>query len=81
MDPATTSLSKVFFTSDKHHLLNYKFAIGRITAMLKSRGMYSRDACRFDRYGLLKYYDLKGSLEWLGLKLRPSTADWIHERS
>ena len=71
-DPATTALSKVFITADEHHLLNYKIASGRITAMLKSRGMYPRDcfsAIDRDRDGLLNYEDLKVGLEWLGLKL------------
>jgi Ca2+-binding EF-hand superfamily protein len=71
-DPSTTSLSKVFVTADEHHLLNYKIASGRITALLKSRGMYPRDAFAAfdrDRDGLLNYYDLKAGLEWLNLKL------------
>jgi Ca2+-binding EF-hand superfamily protein len=71
-DPATSSLSKVFITADEHHLLNYKIASGRITAMLKSRGMYPRDcfaAIDRDRDGLLNYEDLKRGLEWLDLKL------------
>lgn len=71
-DPATTALSKVFVTADEHHLLNFKIASGRITAMLKSRGMYPRDcfaAIDRDRDGLLNYDDLKRGLEWLGLKL------------
>jgi hypothetical protein len=42
-DPATTALSKVFITADEHHLLNYKIAAGRITALLKARGMFPRD--------------------------------------
>jgi Ca2+-binding EF-hand superfamily protein len=71
-DPATTSLSKVFITADEHHLLSYRIASGRITALLKSRGMYPRDAFAAfdrDRDGLLNYEDLKRGLEWLGLKL------------
>lgn len=71
-DPATTALSKVFITADEHHLLNYKIAAGRITAMLKSRGMYPRDcfaAVDLNRDGLLNYEDLKRGLDWLGLKL------------
>jgi len=71
-DPATTALSKVFITADEHHLLNYKIAAGRITAMLKSRGMYPRDcfaAIDRDRDGLLNYDDLKRGLAWLGLPL------------
>lgn len=74
-DPATTSLSKVFITADEHHLLSYRIATGRITALLKSRGMYPRDAfVAFDRDrdGLLNYDDLKKGLEWLGLKLDQS---------
>ena len=74
-DPATTSLSKVFITADEHHLLSYRIATGRITSLLKSRGMYPRDAfVAFDRDrdGLLNYDDLKKGLEWLGLKLDQS---------
>lgn len=72
IDPATTALSKVFITADEHHLLNYKIAAGRITALLKSRGMYPRDAFGAidrDRDGLLKSEDLRRGMEWLGLKL------------
>jgi Ca2+-binding EF-hand superfamily protein len=71
-DPATTALSKVFVTADEHHMLNYKIASGRITAMLKARGMYPRDcfgAIDRDRDGLLSYDDLKKGLAWLGLPL------------
>jgi Ca2+-binding EF-hand superfamily protein len=71
-DPATTALSKVFITADEHHMLNHKIASGRITAMLKSRGMYPRDcfaAIDRDHDGLLNYDDLKQGLEWMGLKL------------
>jgi len=71
-DPATTALSKVFITADEHHLLNYKIASGRITALLKSRGMYPRDAfvaIDRDRDGLLSLEDLKRGLDWLGLKI------------
>lgn len=72
VDPATTVLSKVFITADEHHLLNYKIAAGRITALLKQRGMYPRDAfvaIDRDRDGLLNAEDLKNGLDWLGLKL------------
>jgi Ca2+-binding EF-hand superfamily protein len=72
IDPATTGLSKVFITADEHHLLNYKIAAGRITALLKSRGMYPRDAFGAidrDRDGLLSTEDLGKGMEWLGLKL------------
>lgn len=75
IDPATTGLSKVFITSDEHHLLSYKIAAGRITALLKQRGMYPRDAFGAidrDRDGLLNGEDLKRGMEWLGLKLDPS---------
>lgn len=74
-DPATTSLSKIFVTENEHHLLSHKIASGRITALLKSRGMYPRDAfVAFDRNrdGLLDYDDLKKGLEWLGLNLDQS---------
>jgi hypothetical protein len=56
-------------------LLSARIAIGRITALLKSRGMYPRDAFSHfdrDRDGLLNFYDLKTGLEWLGLKLDQS---------
>jgi Ca2+-binding EF-hand superfamily protein len=72
IDPATTALSKVFITADENHLLNYKIASGRITALLKSRGMYPRDAfvaIDRDRDGLLNTEDLQLGIEWLGLKL------------
>lgn len=75
IDPATTSLSKVFITADEHHLLNFKIASGRITALLKSRGMYPRDAFGAidrDRDGLLNSEDLRRGMEWLGLKLDPA---------
>ncbi len=73
--PETTSLSKVFITADEHHLLNYKIAAGRITALLKSRGMYPRDAFAAidrDRDGLLNQEDLRKGMDWLGLKLDPA---------
>ena len=75
IDPATTALSKIFITADEHHLLNYKIAAGRITALLKSRGMYPRDAFAAidrDRDGLLKAEDIRRGMEWLGLKLDPA---------
>mmetsp|Transcript_31635 Transcript_31635/g.32121 ORF Transcript_31635/g.32121 Transcript_31635/m.32121 type:complete len:611 (+) Transcript_31635:444-2276(+) len=71
-DPSTSALSKIFITADEHHMLNYKIAVGRITAMLKARGMYPRDcfnAIDGDRDGLLNYDDLKRGLAWLGLPL------------
>ena len=75
IDPATTALSKIFITADEHHLLNYKIAAGRITALLKSRGMYPRDAfvaIDRDRDGLLNVEDLRKGMDWLGLKLDPA---------
>ena len=39
----TMSLSKFFVTADKHHLLNYKIVSGKVTVMLKSRGVSPRD--------------------------------------
>ena len=53
-------------------MLNYNIAAGRITAMLKARGMYPRDCFASidrDRDGLLNYDDLKRGLAWLGLPL------------
>mmetsp|Transcript_18027 Transcript_18027/g.21618 ORF Transcript_18027/g.21618 Transcript_18027/m.21618 type:complete len:759 (-) Transcript_18027:139-2415(-) len=74
-DPAQTSLSKVFITADEHHLLSFKIASGRMTALLKSRGMYPRDAFAAfdrDRDGLLSHEDIRRGIEWLGLKLDQS---------
>mmetsp|Transcript_23985 Transcript_23985/g.23023 ORF Transcript_23985/g.23023 Transcript_23985/m.23023 type:complete len:612 (+) Transcript_23985:2409-4244(+) len=75
VDPASTSLSKVFVTADDHHMLNYRIATGRVTALLKSRGMYARDAfAAFDRNrdGMLDNEELRRGLEWLGLKMDQS---------
>lgn len=75
VDPAATVLSKIFITADEHHLLNYKIASGRITALLKQRGMYPRDAfvaIDRDRDGLLNGEDIRLGMEWLGLKLDPA---------
>jgi Ca2+-binding EF-hand superfamily protein len=75
VDPVTTSLSKVFITADENHLLNFKIASGRITALLKSKGMYPRDAFSAidrDRDGLLNMEDLQRGMDWLGLKLDPA---------
>jgi hypothetical protein len=71
-DTATTSLSKIFVTSDEHHLLQFRIAKGRITALLKSRGMYARDAFAAfdnDRDGMLSHVELRRGLEWLGMKM------------
>ena len=75
IDPATTALSKIFITADEHHMLNYKIASGRITALLKSKGMYPRDAFAAidrDRDGLLSGEDIRRGMEWLGLKMDPA---------
>ena len=75
VDPSTTSISKIFITADEHHLLNYKIAAGRITALLKSRGMYPRDAfvaIDRNRDGLLNAEDLRRGVHWLGLNLDAS---------
>jgi Ca2+-binding EF-hand superfamily protein len=72
--PETTALSKIFITADEHHLLNYKIAAGRITALLKKRGMYPRDlfaAIDRDRDGLLSADDIRRGMEWLESKLDP----------
>ena len=72
IDPAATTLSKVFITSDEHHMLQYRIAKGRITALLKSKGMYARDAFAFfdhDRDGLLSHKELERGLQWLGMKM------------
>lgn len=70
IDPASTSLQKVFVTEDEHHMLQYQIAKGRVTALLKSRGMYARDAFALfdlDRDSLLSYGELKRGLERLGM--------------
>jgi len=75
IDPNSTSLAKVFVTNDEHHLLQFRICAGRITALLKSRGMYPRDAFAVmdnNRDGLLSMVELSRGLEWLGLKLDPS---------
>jgi len=72
IDPATTTLAKVFITSNEHHLLQYRVAKGRVTALLKSRGIYARDAFAafyHDRDGLLSHSELRCRLEWLGMKM------------
>mmetsp|Transcript_12816 Transcript_12816/g.15019 ORF Transcript_12816/g.15019 Transcript_12816/m.15019 type:complete len:373 (+) Transcript_12816:122-1240(+) len=72
IDPATTSLAKIFVTSDEHHVLQYRIAKGRVTALLKSRGLYARDAFAAfdnDRDGMLSSVELQRGLEWLGMKL------------
>lgn len=72
IDPATTSLAKVFVTSDEHHMLQSRIAKGRVTALLKSRGLYARDAFAafdHDHDGLLSTAELRRGLEWLGMKL------------
>jgi len=43
IDPTNTALSKIFITADEHHLLNYKIAAGRTTALLKFRVVSPRD--------------------------------------
>lgn len=71
-DPNATPLKKVFSVQDEHNVLQYRIAVGRITALLKSRGMYARDAfAAFDqnRDGMLSGSELQAGLNWLGLKL------------
>lgn len=71
-DPNATPLKKVFSVQDEHNVLQYRIAVGRMTALLKSRGMYARDAfAAFDqnRDGMLSGSELQAGLEWLGLKL------------
>lgn len=71
-DPNGTPLKKVFSVQDEHNILQYRIAVGRITALLKSRGMYARDAfAAFDqnRDGMLSGSELQAGLDWLGLKL------------
>jgi Ca2+-binding EF-hand superfamily protein len=72
IDPNATPLKKVFSVQDEHNVLQYRIAVGRITALLKSRGMYARDAfAAFDqnRDGMLSGSELQAGLNWLGLKL------------
>jgi Ca2+-binding EF-hand superfamily protein len=76
IDPASTSLQKVFVTEDEHHMLQYQIAKGRVTALLKSRGMYARDAFALfdlDRDSLLSYGELKRGLDRLGMKQDDTT--------
>merc|ERR1719253_1461550 len=71
-DPNATPLKKVFSVQDEHNVLQYRIAVGRITALLKSQGMYARDAfAAFDhnRDGMLSGSELQGGLAWLGLKM------------
>lgn len=71
-DPNGTPLKKVFSVQDEQNVLQYRIAVGRITALLKSRGMYARDAfAAFDqnRDGMLSGSELQAGLDWLGLKL------------
>lgn len=71
-DPNATPLKKVFSLQDENNVLQYRIAVGRMTALLKSRGMYARDAfAAFDqnRDGMLSGSELQAGLEWLGLKL------------
>jgi Ca2+-binding EF-hand superfamily protein len=72
IDPNATPLKKVFSVQDEHNVLQYRIAVGRITALLKSRGMYARDAfAAFDqnRDGMLSGSELQAGLNWLGLQL------------
>jgi len=72
IDPNATPLKKVFSVQDEHNVLQYRIAVGRITALLKSRGMYARDAfVAFDqnRDGMLSGSELQAGLNWLGLNL------------
>ena len=71
-DPSATPLKKVFSAQDEHNVLQYRIAVGRITALLKSKGIYARDAfAAFDqnRDGMLTGGELQAGLDWLGLKL------------
>ena len=73
-DPSQTTLSKLFVTTDEHYLLQYKIATGKVRALLKTQGMYARDAFAafdFDRDGLLNFEELRSGLDWLGLKMSP----------
>lgn len=53
-------------------MIRYRIAKGRVTALLKSRGLYARDAFAafdLDHDGVLSTTELKRGLEWLGLKM------------
>lgn len=57
-----------------------RIAKGRVTALLKSRGMYARDAFAAfdnDRDGLLTHSELRRGLEWLGMKMDHSLVNDI----
>mmetsp|Transcript_46255 Transcript_46255/g.54052 ORF Transcript_46255/g.54052 Transcript_46255/m.54052 type:complete len:600 (+) Transcript_46255:393-2192(+) len=74
-DPGQSSLSNLFVTSDEHHMLQYRIAVGRIISLLRSRGLYARDAFAAidqDNDGLLTPQELQVGLEWLGLNLESS---------
>ena len=72
IDPAMTSLSKVFVTVDEYHILQYRIAKGRVTVLLKSRGMYVRDTfTAFDSNKdiMLSRVEFQRGLEWLGMDM------------
>ena len=72
IDPNASPIKKVFSVQDESNILQYRIAVGRIMALLKSRGMYARDAfAAFDhnRDGMLSGSELQGGLAWLGLKM------------
>ena len=80
VDTGTTSLAKVFVTADEHHMLQYRIAKGRVTALLKEKGLFARDAfAAFDnnRDGLLSHTELRRGLEWLGMKMDHSLVSVI----
>ena len=65
---------RFFATADEYQLLQPRAAIARISALIRSRGMYPRDAFRAFNYshsGLLTCSELYGGLDWLGLMLTP----------
>jgi len=62
-------------------MLQYRIAKGRITALLKSKGLYARDAFAAfdnDRDGLLSKHELRRGLDWLGMKMDLSLVEKIY---
>lgn len=80
IDPSTTSLAKVFVAANEHHMLQYRISKGRVTALLKEKGLFARDAFAafdHDRDGLLSHTELRRGLEWLGMKMDHSLVSSI----
>eukprot|EP01012_Entosiphon_sulcatum_P004402 TRINITY_DN11719_c0_g1_i1.p1 TRINITY_DN11719_c0_g1~~TRINITY_DN11719_c0_g1_i1.p1 ORF type:complete len:3283 (+),score=530.28 TRINITY_DN11719_c0_g1_i1:870-9851(+) len=66
-----TSLAPLFTTADEYHVLQNKAIIARLQALLRSKGLWARDAFQLfdtDHDGLLRERELARGLEWLGLR-------------